>query len=89
MEVSQWHMLSITRFDAKRTAYLETIRTVAFTEDHHLVGVYKLLYPSFEFGLPAVIFDRRHFQVFPSACAGQALVDGELKIWETSQKLPP
>lgn len=60
-----------------RAPYLEAIRTVAFTEDHHLIGIYKLLYPRFKLGLPAVILDGRHFsKVFPSACARQASVDG-------------
>lgn len=61
----------------KRAPYLKAIRTVAFTEDHHLIGVYKPLYPRFKLGLLAVILDRRHFsKVFPSACARQASVDG-------------
>lgn len=44
-----------------RTAYLHAKRTVAFAENHHLTGVNKLLYPRFEFILPGVILDGRHF----------------------------
>lgn len=46
----------------KWVPYLNTIWTVALTEDQHLIGVNKILYPSFEFILPGIIFDGRHFQ---------------------------
>ena len=63
------------RPSTKRT-YPDTKWTVAFTENHHFIGVNQILYPRFEFILPSVIFDGRHFQGFPSACAGQASIDG-------------
>lgn len=43
-------------------SYLNTIRTVAFAENNHLIGVDELLYLGFEFILPGVVFDGRHFQ---------------------------
>lgn len=47
--------------------YLYTKWAVAFAEHHHLIGVDKRLYLRFEFLLPTVIFDGRHFRIFPSA----------------------
>lgn len=55
----------------KRTTYPDTKWTVAFTENHHFIGVNKILYPRFEFILPSVIFDGRHFQGF-SVCLRRA-----------------
>lgn len=45
-----------------QTPYLHTKWAVAFAEHNHLIGVDKLLYLRFEFLLPAVIFDGRHFR---------------------------
>lgn len=42
--------------------YLHTVWTVAFAENHHLVGLDKLLYSGFEIILSGFVFDGRHFE---------------------------
>lgn len=75
MEVEQAPSISSTKW----AAYLDTVRTVGLAENHHFVGVNELLYPRFELILPGVVLDGRHFcELFPSACAGQAWIDGWL-----------
>lgn len=41
--------------------YLHTERAVAFTENHHCVGVDELLYSGLEIVLPGLVLDGRHF----------------------------
>lgn len=64
---------------AKPRPYLHTVRAVAFTENHHLVGVDELLYPGFEVILPGFVFDGRHFEDNSTCLQRQASKDGWLE----------
>lgn len=58
----------------KLRPYLHTVRAVAFTENHHWVGVDELLYLGFEIILPGLVFDGRHFED-NSTCLQKASVE--------------
>lgn len=60
---------------AKPRPYLHTERAVAFTENHHLVGVDELLYSGFEIILPGFGFDGRHFEDNSTCLQRQASKD--------------
>lgn len=77
MEVSRPAQVESARtyFSTGLKTYLDTIWTVAFTENHHLVGVDELLYSRPELSLPGVSIDGRHFA---GAGAGTARIDGWL-----------
>lgn len=65
----------------KRPLYLETVRTVAFAENHHLVGINKLLYPRSEFILPGIVVDRRHFRGISVCLRGASLGRWPTREW--------
>lgn len=67
---------------AKARPYLHAERAVAFTENHHLVGVDELLYSGFEIILPGFVVDWRHFEDNSTCLRRQASKDG---WWEGHQ----
>lgn len=64
---------------AKEGPYLDAERAVAFTENHHLVGVDQLLYSGFQIVLPGFAVDGRHFEDNTTCLQRQASNDGRLE----------